>query len=209
LTLQLYLLRHGETEWNQMGIFQGSTDIPLSDTGRQQAAALAASLRDLPLSAVYASPLQRARETAQIVAACHGLEVETCPGLQEMHLGELEGADRTSFQTQHAPLAAAWREAAWTVQMPGGESLPEVQRRAWRAIEGIVARHRDGTLAVVGHGFANAVILCRAAGLDISQYRQFRQSPAAKNLIEFNDGQVRVLSANDISHLEDGASHGS
>ncbi|MCL4369369.1 MAG: histidine phosphatase family protein [Chloroflexi bacterium] len=201
MTLRLFLLRHGETEWNQTGRFQGVTDIPLGQTGRQQATALAHSLRGERLSAVYASPLCRALETAQLLAAPHGLEVETCLELREMDLGELEGASREMFVTQFASLAARWRECAWTVQMPGGESLPLLQERVWGAIERIVARHKTGSVAVVAHSFANAVALCKAAGLDLSHYREFRQSPSAKNLIELSNGIYRVVLVNDTSHL--------
>ncbi len=79
--LKLFLLRHGETEWNQTGRFQGITDVPLDPAGRRQADALSLSLRDEPLCAVYASPLSRARETAERVARPHGLAVQTVADL--------------------------------------------------------------------------------------------------------------------------------
>lgn len=201
MTLRLFLLRHGETEWNQTGRFQGITDVPLGERGRQQAAALALSLMAEALGAVYASPLCRALETAQLIAAPHGLAVETCPALHEMDLGQLEGASRETFLTEFADLAAQWRESAWNVQMPGGESLPQLQDRVWTAIEQIMARHDEGSVVVVAHSFANAVTLCRAAGMDLTHYREFRQAPAAKNLIEFDNGKPRVVLVNDISHL--------
>ncbi len=199
--LKLFLLRHGETEWNQTGRFQGITDVPLDPAGRRQADALSLSLRDEPLCAVYASPLSRARETAERVARPHGLAVQTVADLREMDLGELEGVDRDTFLTRFAAVASRWRESAWTVQMPGGESLPEVQKRMWRAVQQIVGRHAGGSVVAVAHNFANAVTLCKAAGLDISEYRQFRQSAAAKNLIEFQNGMCRVVLVNDVSHL--------
>jgi phosphoserine phosphatase len=200
LALRLFLLRHGETEWNKIGRFQGVSDIPINAEGHRQAQVLAESLQAELLQGIYSSFLCRARQTAEVIASLHNMNVNTRIDLHEMDLGELEGADREVFQNRYGALAAQWKEGPWNVQMPGGESLPQVQKRMWSALMAIAREHQSGTVAVVSHAFANAAVLCRAADLDITHFREFRQSPAARNLLEFENGSARVLLVNDLPY---------
>jgi probable phosphoglycerate mutase len=138
------LVRHGQTDWNLQKRIQGSTDIPLNDTGREQARATAESLADRHWDGIVASPLSRARETAQIIADRLDLgEPELVPALVERAYGDVEGMD-----------AARLREAFpdSTAPVPGRERRSEVVRRAVPALETLAEEHPGQSLIVVTHG---------------------------------------------------------
>jgi uncharacterized phosphatase len=137
----LVLVRHGETEWNRAGRVQGRTDIPLNDTGREQAAAAAARLRDADLDAVASSPLSRAAETARIIAEAIGLDaVETVDDLVERDYGDAEGMDGEQIRERFGgPLVAR-------------ETREQTVERVLPALVGIAERHPGGRVLVVSHG---------------------------------------------------------
>lgn len=132
----IILARHGETEWNREGRFQGHADPSLNDLGRDQAAALAESLSDEPLDAVYTSDLRRASETAEIVGARVRVPVERETGLREIDVGSWQGLTRTEI---------GGRE--WD-----GESYDEHRTRVLEALTAIASRHPGGRVLVVSHG---------------------------------------------------------
>lgn len=197
MPLRLILIRHGETAWNAEGRAQGFTDLELTERGRQQAQALAQALQDKPLEAVYSSPLCRALETARVIAQPHGLEVQTDVGLMEMNQGELEGLTGEEMRRLYPELLAEWRVRPAQIRLPGGESLAQLQERAWGAIERIRARHSEGVVAVVGHNFANVAILCRVLGLDLNEFRRLKQDVGAMNIVEFRPDGAVLLAANE------------
>jgi broad specificity phosphatase PhoE len=135
---RIWLVRHGETEWNALGRLQGLTDIPLNETGRQQAAAVAARFAATPLAALWSSDLGRARETAAIIAAARGA---TAPGvddeLRERCFGVFEGLTRDQCAEHHPEAWQAWQASA--ASPPGGEELELVAPRMQRALERIFA----------------------------------------------------------------------
>jgi len=149
----IFLARHGETAWNALGRLQGHTDIPLNDTGREQARALAAGLGDAGVVAVWASDLARARDTGAIIAAVLGLAAPTIePELRERRFGVFEGLTRGECEAQHP---AAWRD--WVAQVgtpPGAEPRPDAIARLGRALARIAAATAagDGPVVVVSHG---------------------------------------------------------
>ena len=133
---ELLLVRHGETDWNAEGKLQGHTDRPLNDYGRRQAEALADRLAGEDIDAVYASDLSRARETAEILAAKHGLTVVVDPDLREKNWGNWEGL--TSDERLHVEFE--------------GETSEAHRDRMLTAVERIVERHPEGRIVVVTHG---------------------------------------------------------
>ena len=132
----ILLARHGETQWNRDGRYQGHADPPLNDLGRTQAAALAESLEDEALDAVFASDLRRAYETAEIVGARLGLPVEDDAGLREIAVGSWQGLTRAEIDGRE-----------WD-----GESYDQHRRRVLEALHRIAQKHPDGRILVVAHG---------------------------------------------------------
>jgi 2,3-bisphosphoglycerate-dependent phosphoglycerate mutase len=139
---RIILARHGETDWNRERRWQGHSDRPLNDTGRDQAHALAAELAGEPISAVYSSDLLRAHETARIVAEQLGLDVVTVPGLRERRFGSWEGLEDVEVERRfpgvHSP--------------PDGEARDEMTRRVLDSLDAIAASHPNRTVLVVSHG---------------------------------------------------------
>jgi len=201
--VRLILLRHGETESNRQRLALGREDVPLNEKGRRQAAALGSSLDGVTVSAVFSSPLRRAVETAQPLAEARGLEVQVDEDLTEMAVGELEGLTPQELRDRYGDFLRQWFSTeAGRLRMPGGESLQDVQDRAWAAIERLRERHPEDTVAVVTHNFTIHAILCRALGLPLANFRRFRHDLTAKAVLDVRQDRAVVISLNDTCHLE-------
>lgn len=180
----LTLVRHGETEWNRQRRIQGSTDIPLNDTGRAQASMAADLLRRRAWDAVYTSPLARAAETAEVIARELGLPTPTSvPQLVERHYGEAEGLSDTE-------LAARYPKGA---RVPGRESREELTSRVMPALTGIAEAHVGEAVVVVSHGGVIRAVLGAVdpAGqhgrISNASIHTFEYAPEGWRLIAFDD----------------------
>jgi probable phosphoglycerate mutase len=201
--MRILLARHGETPWNDDGRYQGQEDIPLSPVGEAQARALGARLADVRIDRAVASPLSRARTTAEYAlgdARREALALD--PGLMEIAHGTWEGLLASEIRDRDGERLRQWRDAPDTVLMPGGESLQMVFDRAWpafaRAAEGL---GEDDTLLVVAHDAVNRVLLCKVLGLPLSRLWSFRQAPTTINLLEGPDVEhLEVVRLNDCNH---------
>ncbi|HLI27083.1 MAG TPA: histidine phosphatase family protein [Chloroflexota bacterium] len=162
--VQLLLVRHGETQWNREGRYQGRTDVPLTPAGRAQAAALAEVLRAEPLAAVYTSPLRRAYDTARPIAAAHGLAPVVDARLMEIHQGAWEGLRPAEIERRWPALYRRWLQEPETVRLPGGETLAEVERRVLAALADLHRRWAGHTVCVVAHKVSLAVIHAAVQG---------------------------------------------
>lgn len=203
--MRILLARHGETPWNAEGRYQGQIDIPLSEVGEQQARRLGERLGDFAITRAVASPLARARRTAELAlgearAATLGFD----DGLKEIGHGDWEGLLAAEIRERDPARLQAWREAPESVLMPGpgGESLRNVADRAWpafaRACEGLAG---DETLLVVAHDAVNRVLLCRILGLPLARLWSFRQAPTTLNLLEgASVDALEVVRLNDCNH---------
>lgn len=200
--MRVLLARHGETAWNAEGRYQGQEDIPLSATGLAQAQALGARLRGVPITRAVASPLSRARQTAELALGQRDLPLTLDPGLMEIAHGTWEGLLASEIRQRDPERMRAWREAPHEVLMPGGESLHHVLERAWPALERACdGLGPDDTLLLVAHDAVNRVLLCRIMGLPLSRLWSFRQAPTTLNLLEGDRAEtLEVVRLNDCSH---------
>jgi phosphoserine phosphatase len=202
--MRILLARHAETKWNAEGRYQGQGfDIPLSETGRSQAGALAARLTGVDLARVVSSPLLRAKQTAELVLTGRSLSLNPEQDLVEVAHGDWEGLLDADVLARDEALRRAWREAPERVTLPGGESLAQVQARAWpafcRACQGL---GEEETALVVSHDGPNRVLLCRILGLSLSRVWSFRQAPACLNLLEGPDvDHLALVRLNDAAHV--------
>ena len=146
----ILLARHGETDWNRDGRFQGHADPPLNDTGRAQAAELAAALAGDELAAVYSSPLRRAIETARVVAAQHELEPIPLEALREVDVGSWQGLTRAEIETRFPDQFARWLdyEQGWA----DGETYEEMGRRVVATLLELAVEHDGEQILAVTHG---------------------------------------------------------
>jgi alpha-ribazole phosphatase/probable phosphoglycerate mutase len=154
----LLLIRHGQTEWNATGKYTGQSDIPLNDVGRQQARQLAETLRGNPPQVIVSSDLQRARETAVLLAAPFNLPVHTDARLREINQGVWEGMHFNDIKAQYAQAFAAREANPLEVAPPQGETVGQVRDRVLAAITDIAQQYRGKRIAIVAHGLALALI---------------------------------------------------
>jgi len=200
--MRLLLIRHGETSHNASQIALGREDVPLNERGRLQADAIGAALGGEPITAIYSSPLQRATATAAPLAKALGLTVEIEDGLIEMDVGDVENQTFPELAKSHPDFLKEWRsDRVADLSMPGGESLRQVQQRAWAALEAIRDRHSDDTLAAVSHNFVILTVLCRVMGMDLSGFRRVRHDLGAVSVVQFDAERTVLLGMNDRCHL--------
>jgi probable phosphoglycerate mutase len=175
------LARHGETDWNRDGRFQGHADPPLNEPGRAQAAELAERLAADGITALYASDLRRARETASIVADRLDLEVSLHPGLREIDVGEFQGLTRDEIDIRWPAAQARFEELGYG--WLDGETLDDLSARVVGAVLEIAARHPGEHVLAVGHGGTIRAALAYADGMDIVAHRKVWPGPAANGAI--------------------------
>ncbi len=199
---RIFLVRHGATTLTAEDRFAGATDIPLSDTGREQAGKLAQRLAGVPVAAVYASPMERTMDTAGILAGPHGLTVQPRDGLREISHGHWERLTRHEVEQQFPSEAMAWEEDPFTFAPEGGESGLAVTARALPALLDIVRRHEGQPIIVVSHKATIRLLLSSLLGFDPRRYRDnLDQDPAALNVVDFRDPvRARLILFNDTSH---------
>lgn len=179
----ILLIRHGETDWNKEGRLQGQSDISLNAIGLEQARQTAEQLRTAGMSAIYASDLHRALQTAEAIGRACGLCVHTDARLREVHLGEWQGR-LTSELGDHGDGGSThgFRYPTLTAP-PGGETAGQLQARLLAAVDDITAHHPDETVGVVTHGYAVAVLLSAVRNLPLDD---------AWELIPTN-GQIEII----------------
>ncbi len=201
---RLYLVRHGETPANREYRYIGSRDDPLSTLGEVQARQLADALSELPIMAVYSSPLQRAYQTALPVAARHSLEVQKVDDLRECFFGQWEGLssaevlegtqqDRQRFhEWQHNP----------SVAPPAGESFASLQNRVCQAVERIAQAHPDQSIVLVSHVGPIKVLLSGALGAPLASAFRIFLDPATISVVDWRDATYATIRLiNSHAHL--------
>ncbi len=198
----IYLIRHGETEWNKEEIFRGRADISLNQTGFREAELIGEYLKSMDIHVVYSSPLSRARETARRIAQVFNLKVQPLEGIIDMSFGRWEGRPVKEVQIHEKELYQQWIERPHQVRFPGGESLDEVRIRAMDTLEGVVQAHHGNNIVLVSHRVINKVIISGILGLDNSHFWQIGQDPAAINLIQFKEGKFILSLLNETCHLK-------
>jgi len=189
----LYLIRHGQTDWNVSMRFQGQADIPLNEVGHSQGAKLARYFARQPIERVYTSDLQRARETAAYIGSSRQLEPEVLFDLREIAFGDWEGLSMTEIQAKFPVEMDLWRNDPSKLHIPGGEAYAEAQQRVCSAVRHIVAECLGRQVAVVSHGGAIRLVLASFLGLELSGIWRLGQDSAAINRLDFMAGGRVVL----------------
>jgi broad specificity phosphatase PhoE len=197
---EVILIRHAESEG--AGRYLGRrSDPPLNAKGRAQAEALAKRLMGEPLAAIYSSPLRRALDTAEAIAAFHSLEVNLVADLAELDFGAWDGLSYSEIQSRDPERLARWLADPVTIHPPSGETLAHMSQRVVAATQAIVAAHLEGAVAIVSHGGPIRALVCHALGLPLEAHRRIRQDLAAITRLDWYETRVVLSLLNDTCHL--------
>jgi phosphoserine phosphatase len=201
---KIILTRHGHVEGIAPARFRGRLDLPLTALGQRQIAATSRRINAAwRIAAVYTSPMSRCVVTGQAIAASSGLTAGVLPGLNDIDYGEWQGLTRDEAAARWPDAVATWYRTPQLVQPQGGETLQDVLARAAAMLRELVARHRDDTIALVGHDSVNRVILIHALDLPLSRYWALAQEPAAINELDFVQGTFAIQTINETYHLDE------
>lgn len=199
---RVYLLRHVESEANRDGVGLGREDSPPTELGLRQRDATAAAMAGAGIARVLTSPLSRAATLAEAIAEAAGATVERREELIELDVGELEGLPFSEARERYGEFLRAWRgEDSAQVPMPGGESLAQLQERAWTAVEGLVLADGGEDAAVVSHNFTVRVLLARVLGMPVGMWRRVEVGLASISVVRSDPANPVVERLNDRSHL--------
>ncbi len=206
---RLLLVRHGETNWNRDGRFQGQIDIPLNENGHKQAAQAGEFLKAVEIDEAVTSSMLRPKETAEGILKHHAdVALKTTEDLWEISHGEWEGKLESEIEAGYPGLLAEWQSKPEAVQMPGGENLDDVYGRAKKGWGDIVAAYSGSdtpkTVLVVAHDAINKAILCQVLGLGPEKFWQFKQGNGAVSVIDYMggpDSAAMLSAANITTHL--------
>ena len=199
--MRLYLVRHGETDWNLQRRYQGQSDIPLNNTGIQQARKIAGRLSKEKIDAIYSSDLSRARETAEQIAQPHKLKVTSDARWRELSFGDWEGLTYPEIQVKAPDELALWESDLTGYAPPHGETLTQLAGRVLSVFDELHALHADQTVLIVSHGGPLQTLLCHVLGVSFQRHWQFPISKTALSVLSvYTEGAILEL-FNDTTHL--------
>ena len=199
---RIIAIRHGETAWNVDGRIQGHLDIPLNALGRQQAERMARALADEPISAIYASDLRRAHDTALHLSHAVQVDVTHEVGLRERGFGEFQGQTFAEVQARLPEDANRWRQRDPDFEPPGGESLLALRARVLACAARLAARHPGELIALVGHGGVMDVLYRAATRLELQAPRTWELGNAAINRLLWSSEGFSLVGWADMAHLD-------
>ena len=195
--MDLYLIRHGQTDWNKQGIMQGQTDIPLSETGRAQAAALGKRFETIHVDAVYSSPLQRAYDTARAIAEPKGLPIQKVEGFKD-------GQTKEELTERFGESFVRYRIEPFHYPMPGEKSLSRARLRIGAALEDIKERYRDTdkTVVIAAHGGILKLAIFHLLDMGSRLYRCIELDNTSLTVIDLEEDRCILRVLNDSHHLD-------
>ncbi len=202
MTTHLILIRHGQTEWNREERFRGRVDIPLNETGKEQAQKIAARLANDPIDAIYSSPLQRALQTARPLADFKHLQVQTEPGLNDISFGALEGLKVEEARQAFPEIIDKWLNEPGHCKFPKGDSVKGLRTRLEDTLNALSAIHPDQTIALVSHRVVCHAAVCIVLGLPMDALWRIGQDNACINRFERRDSSYILTLMNDTDHLK-------
>jgi broad specificity phosphatase PhoE len=166
---RICLIRHGQTDWNLEGRYQGQSDVPLNEKGLAQAKSLTEQLKDKTFTTIYSSDLIRARQTAEPIANILGLPIQLEPRLREINQGQWEGVLVEDIKARYAEIWSQRTVDPANIRPPGGETVGEVAARVYAALDDIARLFPNGQLLIVSHGLSIATAICRDKSIPVGQ----------------------------------------
>ncbi len=200
---KIYLIRHGETEWNVSRKIQGHKDIPLTDTGIKQANLIADRLMSEDIDIIYSSDLKRAYDTAKIIGDKIGLEPNPRKEFREINFGIWEGLYNDKIGLEYGEEIYLWRKEPEKLKIEGGETLKEVQLRAMRELESIMNMNQDKNILIVSHGVTIKTMILGILDMNLFYFKNLTIDNVSLTIIEFREYNKVLKVLNDTSHLKE------
>jgi len=196
------VIRHGETEWNVEGRWQGHQDSPLTANGLVQAKAVAKRLKDVQFAALYSSRLGRALETAQAISESTGHKINKISGITERRIGVFEGLTRLEIEKNHPDAYQQFQTSDPDFEIPEGESARQHEKRIMVCFNELAIKHPGETIVVVTHGGVLNRVFRTIVGLGLDAPRKFKIMNTSINVLNFVDGEWQLQTWGDINHLD-------
>ena len=198
---KLYILRHGESEWNVLGKVQGQEDTSLTDRGREQAKKAAERLAEEEIDIIYSSDLKRAYDTAKAVGTELDLEVNKLSSIREIHFGIWQGLDLKTIRERYEDDYILWRKEPQNLKIENGETLQAVQDRAVKDIKKLVEENSGKNILLESHGTAIKTFIIGLLDMDMSSYCKFTIGNTGISIIEFREFSPVLKVLNDTNHV--------
>ena len=200
---KIYLIRHGESQWNTLKKIQGQKDIPLTNKGREQAALAGKKLSEMNIDVIYSSDLKRASETANIIGKIIGIEPIYNKNLREINFGIWEGLSNDSMNHKYREEVYLWRKEPEKLNIQGAENLYQVQKRTMNFLNPILTNEKDENILIVSHGVTLKTIILNILNMDLIYFKNLTIDNTGLSIIEFREYNRVLKLFNDISHLKE------
>lgn len=197
---RLFLIRHGQTDYNRKKRYAGFTDVPLNDLGRRQIGKLKKRLQGKAFHKVYVSDRKRAIESARMIFA--DKKAQKLPELREIHFGVFEGLTYGQIMKKYPAVYKKWLKDPFSVKIPKAEKLADFRKRVVRALHKIIVKHKHETVAIVCHGGPISIFVNHI--LKEKNFWKYIPRSASLSIIEHKNGKSKIRSLNDTMHLERG-----
>ena len=201
MTNTIYIVRHGQTEWNLLGKTQGHGNSDLTPKGIEQAELLADSMTKYPIDYIYSSDLGRAYQTAEIIGNKLNIEVEKTEALREMNFGTWEGRIIKDIIEEDPELYKMWRNEPHIAKIPQGETLSQIKERTDAFIKEINEKYDGKHIVLVTHSLCARIMLLSFLDSDVKNIYRINQANTALNIIELRDYGPVVMKMNDTTHI--------
>ncbi|NOK62898.1 MAG: histidine phosphatase family protein [Chloroflexi bacterium AL-W] len=200
--MRLLIIRHGESEWNRQGLYQGQYDAPLSELGLRQADALGQRLANEPIFAMYTSPLQRAAKTAEAVARYHpDAPFHTETALLEINHGQWEGLTSAQVEERFGAGLQEWRVHPTRAQMPDGESFSNILKRVLDFRDQLYEQYPEQNILVSTHDVVVKILVADALGMNMDRINRIWVTNASISVIEYGNDLPYLVSLSEACHL--------
>ena len=197
----VHLVRHGQTVWNRDRLFQGQSDVELTDLGKTQSRLVAEEVLGFGPESVYTSTFSRTRYIADFIGEGIDKYIIEVPGLLELNLGLLEGKTGEDLRKNWPEIIENWREHPSKVEMPSGESFLQLHQRASHALNSLVESETKDVIVLVSHNFVIKVLLCGILGLSVDALHKIHVDLASISTIQIDNTDSSLVSLNSTSHL--------
>lgn len=203
--LHIYFVRHGETVWNTLKIFQGRSNSPLTELGISQAEKLSAHLKSINFNKVYSSPLGRAIQTTELILGDRDFEINLIDEFQEINMGKVEGIPREEFEINYpAEYHNFWNDAVhYNPSSFEGESYEEILNRVQKGLEKLISENKDGNILVVSHGITLKALFNI---INKNSIDEFSNQPVPENtsttIVEYDSDIFKIIKFSDTEHLK-------